>query len=146
MRQRLGIASALLGDREVLILHEPVDGLDPDGIFWFRNVIKHLAAGGRTVLVSSHLMTETALTAQNLIAIGRGRLIAQSTTAEFICRNSEHSGDLEASAGVALHELSPQLASLEEAFMERMHVSRQFRVADVVGAPVPVQGTPAGTT
>jgi ABC-2 type transport system ATP-binding protein len=109
-------------------------------------VIEHLAAGGRTVLVSRHLMTETALTTQNLIAIGRGRLIAQSTTAEFICRTCEHSGDLEASAGVARYELSPQVASLEEAFMERTHASRQFRVADVVGAPVPAQGAPAGTT
>jgi ABC-2 type transport system ATP-binding protein len=176
MRQRLGIAVALLGDPQVLILDEPVNGLDPDGIFWFRNLLKDLADGGRTVFVSSHLMSEMALTAENLIVIGRGKLIAQSSTADFISRNSQHSvlvrtpdpgglaaaiaagggtvavlddgaltvglldaaavGDLAARAGIALHELSPQIATLEEAFMERTHDSRDFTV------PTPTDGPP----
>jgi len=170
MRQRLGIAAALLGDPRVLILDEPVNGLDPDGIFWFRNLMKYLAGQGRTVLVSSHLMAEMALTAEDLIVIGRGRLIAQSSTEDFIARNSEQTvtvrapetvalrellttagaevavevdgaltvrlldaariGDLAGRAGLVLHELSPQRASLEEAFMERTHDTQEFDVRD----------------
>jgi len=76
MGQRLGIASALLGDPGTLILDEPVNGLDPEGILWIRNLLKALAAEGRTILVSSHLMSEMALTASHLVVIGRGRLIA----------------------------------------------------------------------
>ncbi|MFE9423556.1 ABC transporter ATP-binding protein [Kitasatospora sp. NPDC006697] len=83
MGQRLGIASALLGDPGTLILDEPVNGLDPEGILWIRNLLKALAAEGRTVLVSSHLMSEMALTAEHLIVIGRGRLIADTSVAEF---------------------------------------------------------------
>jgi ABC-2 type transport system ATP-binding protein len=105
MRQRLGIAAALLGDPRVLILDEPVNGLDPDGIFWFRNLMKYLAGQGRTVLVSSHLMTEMALTADNLIIIGRGRLIAESSTEEFISRNSEQTVTVKAPESSALREL-----------------------------------------
>jgi ABC-2 type transport system ATP-binding protein len=175
MRQRLGIAAALLGDPRVLILDEPVNGLDPDGIFWFRNLMKYLAGQGRTVLVSSHLMTEMALTADNLIIIGRGRLIAESSTEEFISRNSEQTvtvkapesnalrelltsagadvdtdaegtltvrlldaegiGDLAGRAGLVLHELSPQRASLEEAFMERTHDIRDYDVRDSTATP-----------
>jgi ABC-2 type transport system ATP-binding protein len=166
MRQRLGIAAALLGDPRVLILDEPINGLDPEGIMWVRNLLRHLAGEGRTVLVSSHLMSEMAQTADNLIVIGRGSLIAQSTMAEFIERNSDQSvvvrtpdigalrrvlteaggqvrqgeddeltvrhlaaariGDLAAGAGLALHELSPRLASLEEVFMEATHDSVDF--------------------
>lgn len=89
MGQRLGIAAALLGDPSVLILDEPVNGLDPEGIVWIRTLMQHLAAEGRTVFVSSHLMNEMAVTAEHLIVIGRGRLIADCSTEEFIERSTE---------------------------------------------------------
>jgi ABC-2 type transport system ATP-binding protein len=158
MRQRLGIASALLGDPEVVMLDEPVNGLDPDGIRGIRGLMKTLAAEGRTVFLSSHLMSEMALTADHLIVIGRGRLIADLSVDEFIRQhsklvvlvrspqatelaellaapdvsveaiepglieidglNSEQVGRKAASNGLVLYELTPQQASLEEAFME----------------------------
>ena len=83
MGQRLGIASALLGDLAVLSFDEPVNGLDPDGIAWVRTLMRALAAEGRAVLVSSHLMSEMALTADHLLAIGQGRLIADTSADEF---------------------------------------------------------------
>lgn len=88
MRQRLGIAAALLGDPAVLIFDEPVNGLDPEGILWIRTLARKLAAEGRTVLVSSHLMSEMENTADHLIVIGRGRVIADCSMAEFIARSS----------------------------------------------------------
>jgi ABC-2 type transport system ATP-binding protein len=88
MSQRLGIAAALLGDPATLMFDEPVNGLDPDGILWIRNLMKGLAAEGRTVFVSSHLMSEMEHTADRLIVIGRGRLIADCTVTEFIAANS----------------------------------------------------------
>lgn len=88
MGQRLGIAAALLGDPQVLILDEPVNGLDPEGIRWVRDLMKSLAAEGRTILVSSHLLSEMALTADHLIVIGRGQLIADTPTYDFIKENS----------------------------------------------------------
>jgi ABC-2 type transport system ATP-binding protein len=88
MAQRLGLAAALLGDPAVLMLDEPVNGLDPEGIRWIRNLLKNLAAGGRTVLISSHLISEVALTADDLIVVGRGRLLAQTTVAELSARGS----------------------------------------------------------
>ena len=88
MGQRLGIAGALLGDPAILMFDEPVNGLDPEGILWIRNLMKALAAEGRTVFVSSHLMSEMESTADHLLVIGRGRLIADCTVAEFIARNS----------------------------------------------------------
>jgi ABC-2 type transport system ATP-binding protein len=91
MSQRLGIAAALLGDPQVLVLDEPVNGLDPEGILWIRNLMKRLAAEGRTVFVSSHLMNEMAVTADHLIVIGRGKLIASCSTQEFIAQSSDHS-------------------------------------------------------
>jgi ABC-2 type transport system ATP-binding protein len=91
MSQRLGIAAALLGDPGVLLLDEPVNGLDPEGIRWIRNLLKNLAAQGRTVLVSSHLISEIAHTADALIVIGHGRLLAQTTVAQLSAR----SGSLE---------------------------------------------------
>jgi ABC-2 type transport system ATP-binding protein len=158
MGQRLGIAGALLGDPEILMFDEPVNGLDPEGIHWIRNLMKSLAAQGRTVFVSSHLMSEMALTADHLVVIGQGRLLADMAMAEFIRTNSrsyvtlrspqrerlldvlnqagitvvtagngtlevdgataEQLGELAAQHQVVLHELSPQQASLEEAFMQ----------------------------
>ncbi len=88
MGQRLGIAAALLGDPRVLLLDEPVNGLDPDGVLWIRTLMKQLAADGRTVFVSSHLMNEMAVTADHLIVIGRGRLLADCPISEFIARHS----------------------------------------------------------
>ncbi|MFB6840337.1 ABC transporter ATP-binding protein [Streptomyces sp. NPDC056361] len=91
MGQRLGIAAALLGDPAALVLDEPVNGLDPEGILWIRNLMKSLAAEGRAVFVSSHLMNEMAVTADHLIVIGRGRLVADCSTQEFIERSTEQS-------------------------------------------------------
>jgi ABC-2 type transport system ATP-binding protein len=88
MSQRLGIAAALLGDPRVLLLDEPVNGLDPEGIRWIRNLLKDLAGQGRTVLVSSHLISEIAHTADALIVIGQGRLLAQTTVAQLSARGS----------------------------------------------------------
>ena len=88
MGQRLGIAAALLGDPQVLLFDEPVNGLDPEGILWVRNLMKSLAAEGRTVFVSSHLMSEMALTADHLIVIGRGQLLADMSVKDFISANS----------------------------------------------------------
>jgi ABC-2 type transport system ATP-binding protein len=102
MGQRLGIASALLGDPSILILDEPVNGLDPDGILWIRTLLRSLAAEGRTVLVSSHLMSEMALTAEHLIVIGQGRLLADASVEAVV-----------ASAGrSSVHVRSPQTDSL----------------------------------
>jgi ABC-2 type transport system ATP-binding protein len=102
MSQRLGIASALLGDPAVLIFDEPVNGLDPDGIHWVRTLMRELAAEGRTVLVSSHLMSEMALTADHLLVIGKGRLIADTGVDEFVRSSSQQS----------VHVRSPQAAQL----------------------------------
>jgi ABC-2 type transport system ATP-binding protein len=166
MGQRLGIAATLLGDPGTLILDEPVNGLDPDGILWIRNLLKSLAAEGRTVFVSSHLMSEMALTADHLIVIGKGKLIADLPIAEMIAAASRSSvlvrspdatrlrdliagpavtitsaaagqleivgftakqiGDLALAHGIAIHELTPQRASLEEAFMELTNDSIEF--------------------
>ena len=90
MGQRLGIAAALLGDPAVLILDEPINGLDPEGILWVRHLLRSLADEGRTVLVSSHLMSEMALTADHLIIIGRGRLLSSGRVADFIERSAGH--------------------------------------------------------
>ena len=158
MGQRLGIAAALLGDPGVLVLDEPVNGLDPEGIKWIRELLRHLAGQGRTIFVSSHLMSEMALTADHLIVVGRGRLVADESVEAFISRAAQRSvlvrtpsrdqlhaaltdaggavsvtadgaldvadldaariGDVALAHGIAVHELTPQRASLEEAFME----------------------------
>jgi ABC-2 type transport system ATP-binding protein len=104
MGQRLGIAAALLGDPSTLLLDEPVNGLDPEGIQWIRNLLKALAAEGRTVFVSSHLMSEMALTADHLIVIGRGRLIADASVAEVVRQAS----------GNVVRIRSPQATRLRE--------------------------------
>ncbi|MEU0563960.1 ATP-binding cassette domain-containing protein [Nonomuraea sp. NPDC005983] len=89
MSQRLGIAAALIGDPEILLFDEPVNGLDPDGILWIRTLMRKLAAEGRAVFVSSHLMSEMAQTADHLVVIGKGRLIADTSVDEFIGRSSQ---------------------------------------------------------
>ncbi|GAA4865968.1 ATP-binding cassette domain-containing protein [Saccharopolyspora cebuensis] len=91
MSQRLGIAAALLGDPQVLMFDEPVNGLDPEGIHWIRRFMQGLAAEGRTVLVSSHLLSEMALTAEELVVIGRGELIAECSTEEFVTNAGDRS-------------------------------------------------------
>jgi ABC-2 type transport system ATP-binding protein len=171
MGQRLGIAAALLGDPDVLLFDEPVNGLDPDGIRWVRTLLKNLAREGRTVFVSSHLMSEMALTADEVIIIGRGRLIAQCPIGDLLDQSAQRFvrvrtprvaelvavlggagasaaveddgsivvrgidavaiGDLAASIQVALHELSPQSASLEEAYMELTEDSVEYQGAGV---------------
>ena len=88
MSQRLGIAAALLGDPQILMFDEPVNGLDPEGILWIRTLMRSLAAEGRAVFVSSHLMSEMENTADHLIVIGRGKLVADCSMAEFIARSS----------------------------------------------------------
>ncbi|MEV7416961.1 ABC transporter ATP-binding protein [Streptomyces sp. NPDC089919] len=187
MGQRLGIASALLGDPEILMFDEPVNGLDPEGIHWIRNLMKGLAAEGRTIFVSSHLMSEMALTADHLIVIGQGRLLADTSMADFIHQNSrsyvrvrspqqerlkdllasngiaavtagsgaleidgvsaEQLGELAARNQVVLHELSPQRASLEEAFMRMTAGSVEYHAhspaEDGTGMPLPPGPEPA---
>ncbi len=91
MGQRLGVAAAMLGNPQVLLLDEPVNGLDPEGVLWIRNLMKQLAAEGRTILVSSHLMNEMAVTADHLIVIGRGKLLADAATEDVIARGSGQS-------------------------------------------------------
>jgi ABC-2 type transport system ATP-binding protein len=104
MGQRLGIAAALLGDPRTLILDEPVNGLDPEGVLWVRNLVKYLASEGRTVFLSSHLMSEMALTADHILVIGRGRIIADATVAEIVARAS----------GSTVRVRSPQVGQLAE--------------------------------
>ncbi|WP_326766827.1 ATP-binding cassette domain-containing protein [Streptomyces sp. NBC_01591] len=104
MGQRLGIAAALLGDPATLILDEPVNGLDPEGVLWIRNLLKSLAQQGRTVLVSSHLMSEMALTADHLIIVGRGRLLADTTVAELVAT----------AGGASVKVVTPQARALRD--------------------------------
>jgi ABC-2 type transport system ATP-binding protein len=110
MRQRLGIAAALLGDPQILMFDEPVNGLDPEGILWIRTLMRSLAAEGRTVFVSSHLMSEMEHTADHLLVIGRGRLLADCGMAEFTTRGSSR-------------------VSLEQAYFELTAGSVQYRAA-----------------
>jgi ABC-2 type transport system ATP-binding protein len=170
MHQRLGIATALLGDPPVLVLDEPVNGLDPEGIVWVRRLLRRLASEGRTVFVSSHLMSEMEETADHVLVIGRGQLIADTSMAEFIQRSSQSTvrvasprmddlrapleaaggrfvtaengthvvtgleaaqiGEIAAARGIALHELSPQRARLEEAFMVQTSASVDYHAAN----------------
>jgi len=166
MAQRLGIAAALLGDPPVLLFDEPVNGLDPEGIIWARTLMQSLAAQGRTVFVSSHLMSEMALTASHVIVIGRGHLIRDASVEELVRASSgkvvrlrtpnadavvprlraegakvetngdgslivhgleaQAIGDIAFQAGAPVHELAPQGASLEEAFMELTREDVEF--------------------
>lgn len=170
MGQRLGIAAALLGDPPVLLFDEPVNGLDPEGIRWVRTLMRALAAEGRTVFVSSHLLAEMSNTADRLVVIGRGRLISSTTVAEFVASSGadavrvrspqldslagllndagidtcaeadglalavrgvaiEVVGELAARNGIALHELSAQRASLEEAYLKLTDDQVEYRTA-----------------
>ena len=168
MGQRLGLAAALLGDPATLILDEPVNGLDPEGVKWVRTLAQQWAREGRTVFISSHLMSEMAQTADQLVVIGRGRIIAsgpleavvsaatQATVrvvspraarlAEVLVRegaqivshedhlevaalSSAAVGDLAAAHGISLHELTPQTASLEEAFLSLTRDDVEYRSA-----------------
>lgn len=114
MSQRLGLAAAMLGDPPVLLFDEPVNGLDPEGIHWIRTFMQSLAAQGRTVFVSSHLLAEMAQTAEHLVVIGQGRLIADSSTADFVARFSE----------MAVRVRSPQLDVLRGHLLSRGMVIR----------------------
>jgi ABC-2 type transport system ATP-binding protein len=167
MGQRLGIAAALLGDPPVVMLDEPVNGLDPDGIIWVRRLLRALADEGRTVLVSSHLMSEMALTADHLVILGRGRLLADVSLADMIASTSGHvrvratqpdalhallalragsvtrDGDTLAVTGMTaeeiahlahdhgllLVELTPEHASLEEAYLRLTQHDIEYRAA-----------------
>jgi ABC-2 type transport system ATP-binding protein len=177
MKQRLGIAAALLGDPPVLLFDEPVNGLDPEGVHWIRELFTSLAGEGRTVLVSSHLMGEMALTASHLIIIGRGRLIADMPTDQFVESNARHdvlvrspaAGDLAglltaagaavatqhdgglavsgmdapaiaelaAEHGIAVHELTPRHASLEQAYLDITSDDTEYRAGLPAGGGVP---------
>jgi len=132
MGQRLGIASALLGDPEVVILDEPTNGLDPEGVLWIRNLMRELAARGRTVLVSSHLMSEMALTAEHLVVIGRGRLIADVSMTEFIEEAAPESVRVRSPRAAELHDLiaGPNVTML----------SIDGSVFEVTGMPAPEIG------
>jgi ABC-2 type transport system ATP-binding protein len=171
MGQRLGIASALLGDPRTVILDEPANGLDPEGILWIRNLLKRLAAEGRTVFLSSHLMSEIALTAEHVIVVGRGRLIADTSVADIVAQASQNTavrvrtpeasrlraglvsdgatvtsterdvlevhglqsariGEIAATQRVILHELTPQMASLEDAYMALTGDSVEYRATE----------------
>jgi ABC-2 type transport system ATP-binding protein len=178
MGQRLGIAAALLGDPSTVMLDEPVNGLDPEGILWVRHLLKGLAAEGRTVFVSSHLMGEMSLTADHLIVIGRGRKIADMSTEEFIRQASgtrvlvrapqaaelgallsgpdvtvsangsellevrgltaAQIGEAAAANQLVLHELTPQQASLEEAFMTLTREEVEFKAVELESEEVGV--------
>ncbi|RJK94205.1 ATP-binding cassette domain-containing protein [Vallicoccus soli] len=179
MAQRLGIAAALLGDPPVLVLDEPVNGLDPDGIIWIRELLRGLAAEGRTVLLSSHLMSEMAVTAEDLVVVGRGRLVAQTTVRAVVeaadeggvlvrtpdagafatllrarglsaraeggevvrvrGTRTDEVGEIAAAHRVTLLELSPQRATLEEAYLRLTRGAVQFR-----GAPGRAPEAPRG--
>ena len=128
MGQRLGIASALLGDPATIILDEPVNGLDPDGVLWIRTLLRGLAAEGRTIFVSSHLMSEMALTAERLVIVGRGRLLADTTVDDLISSASDRP--------VVVH--SPQAGELG-----RLLVSAGATVTDVEVGELLVTGTTA---
>ncbi len=174
MSQRLGIAAALLGDPPTLLFDEPVNGLDPEGIVWIRELFQRLAGEGRTVFVSSHLMSEMAITAEHLIVIGRGRLIADGPIHELTSKTGGHVqvrsphadqlttllgehgaqverqndgslavrgldapaiGDLAAEHQLALHELTPEQASLEETFFELTNDTVEYRAEPAVPTP-----------
>ena len=121
MSQRLGIAAALIGDPETVMFDEPINGLDPDGILWIRNLMKSLASEGRTVFLSSHLMSEMAQTADHLLVIGRGRIIADASTEEFVNGNSAPSVRVRALEAGDLAEALTRRGALVESAPDGCH-------------------------
>jgi ABC-2 type transport system ATP-binding protein len=137
MGQRLGIAAALLGDPRTLILDEPVNGLDPEGVLWVRNLVKYVASQGRTVFLSSHLMSEMAVTADHLIVIGRGRIIAEGPVQEVISRATTESVRVRSPHATRLAELlaGPEVRvdALEPGLLE-VHGSTAPGVGEIAAA------------
>ncbi|MFC7446274.1 ABC transporter ATP-binding protein [Rhodococcus daqingensis] len=131
MSQRLGLAATLLGDPKVLLFDEPVNGLDPEGIVWIRKFMQRLAAEGRTVLVSSHLLSEMALTAEHLVVIGRGRLISDTTVKQFVDRSSEST----------VRVRSPQLDALRSALTSQGLTVREDGTSELGGALIVLEST-----
>lgn len=192
MKQRLGLAAAMLGDPKTLLFDEPANGLDPEGIQWMRRFLRSLAEEGRTVFVSSHLLTEMALIAEDLVVIGQGKLIYQGPVSGFVEGSAQRwvtvrspqleplalalrdqgatvtpvpggaidvegpdavaIGELAASMGATLHELSPRQASLEDVFLQATAGAQQYRGSDAGGGlappppppPPPAPGSPDG--
>ncbi|WP_165165011.1 ABC transporter ATP-binding protein [Corynebacterium qintianiae] len=148
MGQRLGIASAMLGDPEYLILDEPVNGLDPEGIRWVRGLLRGLADEGRTILVSSHLLAEMAQTADHLIVIGRGRLVADTSVHEFIKGNSAMATVVRPAGTEAIAEMEAALAAAEVRFVRgadldgRPTITIEGRSSDEIGALAFSAGVP----
>jgi ABC-2 type transport system ATP-binding protein len=134
MSQRLGIAAALIGDPETVLFDEPINGLDPDGILWIRNLMKSLASEGRTVFLSSHLMSEMAQTADHLLVIGRGRIIADANTDEFINGNAAPSIRVRALEASALADVLARLGALVENVPDGYMVVTGLDAAAVGGA------------
>src|SRR5665647_3180669 len=174
MGQRLGIAAAMLGDPQTLILDEPVNGLDPEGVLWVRTLVRHLAGEGRTVFLSSHLMSEMAQTADHIIVVGRGKVIADAPVSEIIAGAqggtvrvrtpqagaleqllrragatvtstdpdlievsgpaAPQIGEVAATAGIVLHELTPLHGSLEDAYMQLTAEDVEFHSAPLARA------------
>ncbi|SDO77466.1 ABC-2 type transport system ATP-binding protein [Nakamurella panacisegetis] len=135
MKQRLGLAGAILGDPEVLLFDEPVNGLDPEGIVWIRQFMQSLASAGRTVFVSSHLLSEMAVTADHLIVIGRGRLIADASTADFIKESTESTVKVR----------SPRLAELADLLVRNnIRITPTDGALTVHSAPIEQVGDLAG--
>jgi ABC-2 type transport system ATP-binding protein len=134
MNQRLGIAAALLGDPETVIFDEPINGLDPEGILWIRNLMKSLASEGRTVFLSSHLMSEMAQTADHLIVIGRGRIIADAGTDEFINRHTAPSFRVRAVEQTDLAEALTQRGAVIECGSDGAMVVTGMDSAGIGGA------------
>ena len=130
MGQRLGIAVALLGDPRTIILDEPVNGLDPDGVLWIRTLLRSLAAEGRTVLISSHLMSEMAMTAEHLVVVGRGRLLADTTVTDLIATATDRPVSVRSPRGGELAELL---------------LAHGGSVTDVAPGQISVHGLDAGT-
>jgi ABC-2 type transport system ATP-binding protein len=134
MSQRLGIAAALIGDPETVLFDEPINGLDPDGILWIRNLMKSLASEGRTVFLSSHLMSEMAQTADHLLVIGRGRIIADASTDEFINGNAAPSIRVRAFEASVLADALTRLGALVESVPDGYMVVTGLDAAAIGGA------------